>query len=269
MPKDVARRLAFIKALERLLVAGTAGAFFIAFARTIPEHLKGFTLDLFLRYGLLLWLLAYLFASSVNNDQENAPRNWRDVVFDIGQTIASLFSAVVLGFMAQGVQWGWGAYAVTLGTIFLICVISWLLFRRRATTLFNGLRLSGAVVSGGCFVVLVLIRELTVGMLWLLGATLLVLFVILIVFLYISVDARPNADALVEVKSATQGANFAIFNAAQGANPKPCAQGPTPGTAGLKAGSYTVQIMKAGFKTEEIAITVPVPSRTLQVTAKA
>src|SRR2546422_1823158 len=89
--RDDERRLQYVKALERLLLAATAGAFVVALARTIPVHAKelnwpadlDYTIDRVLRYLCLTWFLAYFFVSSVNNDQSNAFFFKQKTAFDV------------------------------------------------------------------------------------------------------------------------------------------------------------------------------------------
>ena len=102
MQKNVERRKAAKRAFQKLWVAGTLGAFFTAFARTLPVHIKEwawppdapYTIDLIVRYGYLLWLLAYFFISNLENEQSKSePKKW-EITFDILQSLSGLMAAL-------------------------------------------------------------------------------------------------------------------------------------------------------------------------------
>src|SRR5712692_5259995 len=92
-PKNPEKRLAFQKAFQDLWVAGTLGAFFTAFARSLPVHLREisrhfdteYTIDRFVRYGYLLWLLAYFLISNLQNRQSKTLNKW-DITYDVVQS---------------------------------------------------------------------------------------------------------------------------------------------------------------------------------------
>jgi hypothetical protein len=99
------------KVFERMWVAGTLGAFFAAFVRTIPIDARTLTFhfqsvcwpctwDRVIRYGYLLWLLDYFFISNVRNE-EQVPPKVKDLVFDVLQSTSALGAAIFLGFIVQ------------------------------------------------------------------------------------------------------------------------------------------------------------------------
>lgn len=93
-------------AFRRFLVAGTAGAFLSILFRNLPRDLRGtslspdwpYTVDLFVRYGYLIWMLLYFFMSA-NNAEEDEQRPWRELGFGIAQSICALYSQYWLGFV--------------------------------------------------------------------------------------------------------------------------------------------------------------------------
>jgi hypothetical protein len=155
------RKLMYVRALERLLLTSTAGAFFFAFARNIPVHFNErscdpnwtYTIDLFLRYGYLLWLLAYFLVSSASNDLLDENRDCRSIFFDGAQAILALTAAYFLGFILQDPPYGLFALAIANGVVLIICVLSLVFFRKRSTRGLNKLRVWGIVISGISIVV--------------------------------------------------------------------------------------------------------------------
>jgi hypothetical protein len=90
------------RAFQHLWVAGTLGAFFTALARNLPVHLSQmtaaydlkYTLDVFVRYAYLIWLLGYFFMSALQNNRSSTP-TWRDILFDVLQSTVSLGGCVL------------------------------------------------------------------------------------------------------------------------------------------------------------------------------
>ncbi|SRR6266404_1281012 len=145
-------------AFRKLWVAGTLGAFFTALARNIPTHVREFTgtlpladsiLDRSLRYGYLLWFLIYFFVSNLHID--DPPTRYRDIFFDVVQSVFALSSLYFLGFVHVDTSYRLGAYAVTNAGILAICVLSIPLFRAPDGTTdygVNRLRWVGVLLSG-------------------------------------------------------------------------------------------------------------------------
>lgn len=156
---DKTRRLHFAKALERLLLVSTSGAFFFALARNIPIHAQEFswtpnwdyTLDRALRYLCLTWFLAYFFVSSVNNDLLNTCRRPRDIGFDILQSIAVLAAIYVLGFVLPdhgfGFANGLDAFLYSNIAVVVICILSLALFYEKSSTGLTRVRRAGLILS--------------------------------------------------------------------------------------------------------------------------
>jgi hypothetical protein len=190
------RRRQFVKALERLLLVSTAGAFFFALARNVPLHAKEFswhpnweyTLDRLLRYLCLIWFLAYFFVSSVNNDLSDEGRRLKDIGFDFGQSIAVLAATYALGFVITdrgfGFEDGMRAFLFSNIVLLVICVGALWLFSGDSESgeLKKGLKrvrwagvaisLIGALVAGlaprgTCSLVVLLFLQVLLWVLWL------------------------------------------------------------------------------------------------------
>jgi hypothetical protein len=154
-PKEnTPKRKTYKREFQRLWIAGTLGAFFTALARNLPVDLKevswpfqtDHTIDRFVRYGYLLWLLTYFFSSSVENQSRDEVKKW-DITYDVLQSVCSLTAAYFLGFILPDQHYGLSAYAITNGAIFVICMFSLLWFGRGATLGVNRLRAAGVVIS--------------------------------------------------------------------------------------------------------------------------
>jgi hypothetical protein len=153
------RRLEFVKAFERLLLASTSGAFFFALARNIPVHAKEvawppdwiYTIDRGLRYVCLTWFLAYFFVSATNNDLSKASRYPKDVIFDVLQSIAVLSATYGLGFVIpdRGFAFEDGLVAFRFADIVIcgICLLSLCLFGKGASVGLNRARITGVLVA--------------------------------------------------------------------------------------------------------------------------
>jgi hypothetical protein len=192
-----ARRLHYRKALQRLLLFSTAGAFFFALARNLPIHAMEFswsfqldyTLDRILRYFCLTWFLAYFFVSSVNNDLA-ATQSRGDIPFDVFQSLATLAAVYTLGFVnlhgGYGFDDGLRAFQVAYGVVFSICLIS-LLFGGQGAV--QGTRMFGAAVSLAALAAAATLPQGTFAL-----AVLLVLQLLLWVTWGIYFRLRVNAD---------------------------------------------------------------------------
>lgn len=155
-----------LKAFQRLWIAGTLGAFFTAFARNLPEHLRlfdvsfngEFTVDLLLRYSFLFWFLAYFFISHLNNEHAKDIER-KDIVYDVVQSGLGLATAFVLGFIPSSLEIGIHAFVYANGAIFLISIFAHALFSSNGKTTIEDLRIAGAIVSLVCIIWGIWIQE--------------------------------------------------------------------------------------------------------------
>jgi hypothetical protein len=158
---------AAIKAFQALWVAGTMGALFTALARTLPSHLKHlifgpadlpYTLDTFLRYGYLLWLLSYFVISNLRI-QTDSEREKLDVLYDMLQSVFALSAAYFLDFLATSEHRGPIVFAWPTGAIFLICLLALFLFYERQWSEKKILRTVGSILSGVSLAVVLLCHD--------------------------------------------------------------------------------------------------------------
>ena len=187
-------------------VAGTLGAFFTALARNLPLHLQergwppdiAHTLDLIIRYGYVVWLLAYFFISNLDNATDDTPRN-RDLAFDVIQSIAALWAVFWIGFALPGHGYGHDAFGPALVTVNLavavICLASLILFSCESSMSVNYLRIAGLVVSV-VTIAAVCFGVSGISLLWCGIGALAILIVILIRYVLIRHDSPIHADNL-------------------------------------------------------------------------
>ena len=125
------------RALQRLWVAGTMGAFFTAFARNLPGHLGqigwpidvGYTLNIYLRYGYLLWLLLYFFASNLRVQSRGNEPDRHDILFDVVQSASALTAAYFLDFITTSEHRGVAVFAWPNAAIIVISGLALCLFK--------------------------------------------------------------------------------------------------------------------------------------------
>jgi len=147
------------KALIKVWVAGTYGAFFAAFTRSIPVDWAAICNNcstvndiLFLKYGYSFWFLIYFVVSNINNEQMSRKIHIRDIIFDIIHSILALIAAHKMGLFSTGAE------ALMLGdfqwsniSIISICLLSlafYLDYRGKDYfILLNVLRFIGAVIG--------------------------------------------------------------------------------------------------------------------------
>ncbi len=156
--EDQKRLVAAKRAFRSMWVAGTAGAFFTALTRNLPLHFQErslspdflYTLDRFLRYGYLLWLLTYFFTSNLENEPDSVPEKW-DIPFDVLQSVCALVAAFGLGFIVPGSGFTVSSYRWAMGfangAILVICIFSLIWFRDAPPTEVNPHRITGTVIS--------------------------------------------------------------------------------------------------------------------------
>jgi hypothetical protein len=156
------------KAFQTVWVAGTVGAYFSALTRSLPVHFRErtltpdwpYTIDRFLRYGYVVWLLAYFITSNVLNQREPNPQATRpkrqfdiplDIPFDVIQSFCALIAMFALGFTVADAGFPYPsfrlAYAFANGAIFVICLAALRWFRSVPPTEVNVYRVVGLIVS--------------------------------------------------------------------------------------------------------------------------
>jgi len=199
--------LAYVKALERMLLAGVAGAFF--FAKSIPLDAREFswspdweyTLDRSLRYLSAAWFLAYVFVSAVNNDRSNEKRAPKEIGFDVLQSMLVVAAVYALGFVDRfhgfGFDAGLSAFRFSSGVVLAVSLLSLKLFR--SDTCLDPVREAGALVAAvTLFISFCFNRSLWVLLLLLVGQV--VLWFVWLAFLLIRVET-PCSPAAVNVAS--------------------------------------------------------------------
>lgn len=147
---------AIAKRIEELLVFGTAGACAAGITANIPEQVRQFawtpdwnyTAVQCLRYGYVLWLLAYFVASAIRNDLSANHRTRRDVGFDVLRAVVSLAAIAMLGFGGPAVRFApLCGFLVANGAILTVCAAAWALFRRQSTEQLHTLRFAGVILA--------------------------------------------------------------------------------------------------------------------------
>lgn len=195
MVKNLERRQAARRAFQKLWVAGTLGAFFTAFVRTIPVHFELrawppealYTTDMVVRYGYLSWLLAYFFISNLENEQSTSiPKKW-EITYDIVQSSSGLTAALFLGFIVPVSFMPLTAYSITNGAIFLICALSICWFNEGQPCEIIAIRYIGAGLSL-LSVILSLVLPYSFGSLVLFLVLLIALWVVLLRFIHLRLD---------------------------------------------------------------------------------
>jgi hypothetical protein len=187
---------AALRGFQALWVAGTMGALFTAFARSLPiylDHLThspfdlSYTLDVSLRFGYLLWLLAYFVASNLRV-QFDLRRDKTDAFYDVIQSVLALTAAYFLDFLAPTEHRGLTVFAWPTGAIFLICLLALILFYKDEWPK-KKLRVFGSALSGGSFVLVLLCesRAHPVRVMAALAVLLAFLFWVLVTFVRIRV----------------------------------------------------------------------------------
>ena len=130
-------------------VAGTLGVFFTKLLRSFAVHIQQtsltpnwpYTLELFIRYGYLLLLLIYFFMSNLRIDQSD---DWKDLPFDVIQSLASWTTLIALDFLmpGHGIPVGTFWWAVTVANITILSIAAFALMWFPVANL-RSIRLSG------------------------------------------------------------------------------------------------------------------------------
>jgi hypothetical protein len=147
----------FSRIAHQLWVAGTLGALFGVAARNVPVDLStislnpqlSYTLDRALRWGYLVWLIAFFFISGAGLQRERqqhpAAVDSHDFYYYFVQAILSFGAAYFLGFLVPGTQFTTLAYASGNFAMFGIAVLAAVRYPERHYQL---LRSTGALCSG-------------------------------------------------------------------------------------------------------------------------
>lgn len=205
LQSDIARRGRFVRALQQLWVAGMAGTLFFAIARKLPSDFLEFIhapsadvrLVIALKYLYVGWFVAYFLVSSMDNDEENAPRRLRDLGFDMAQSFATIVATYRMGFISpqqlQEIRPGMGLVAANC-VIAAICLFSCVLYHDHARDGVNKLRMVGAVFAliGG--VVGYVWEPVRPALYWMMACQL-ILWVVLAAYLRIGFDEAPIAPS--------------------------------------------------------------------------
>ena len=189
-------------------MSSTLAAFIVAFVANLPaflsKELRGTpsTIGVF-SYLYLGWLLWYFFISSFNMEQAAKylrparKKQVRDISFQVIQSAASLTAAFFLGFLdpnpKQEHPYGFRA---AQSAISLICFLSWLLFRRSSVQGKNLLRVCGGVASAVPLLLLLLLTSSVSTVRCVSRASLILLWLILLVYTRISYDERDREPAV-------------------------------------------------------------------------
>ena len=116
-----ARHRAARKAFRRFWIGGMAVAFFSAIVRSLPIDWKthawpanwGYTADVMLHYGYMLWFSAYFFLTAFNTDQEETEldegspetHTKADIAFDVVQFASATVAVSFLAASLTGYPW--------------------------------------------------------------------------------------------------------------------------------------------------------------------
>ncbi|HEV3076943.1 MAG TPA: hypothetical protein VHB47_21150 [Thermoanaerobaculia bacterium] len=153
---NLARQQKAKRALRRFWVAGTAGAFLSALSRNLPLDIESttwspewpYTFDLFIRYGYMLWLLAYFFISSFSTEEDEVHLG-KDIAYDILQSIFALGAVFCLGYVVRGAPDSWLIrYAAPNIALLFMSVLALKLFYDDKTPRIQSLRCYAAITSG-------------------------------------------------------------------------------------------------------------------------
>ncbi|ALS97981.1 hypothetical protein [Lacimicrobium alkaliphilum] len=141
-------------AFQDMWIAGTLGVFFVALMSNLPTHLgqitwpgnSQYTLQVLLNYAYLLWFLFYFFISNLSNSMLRKSRK-RDLFFDVAQSFAAFYAAFKLGFIALSLDFSFSAYSQASCSIFIICLLSLIVFGWESNKDINLIRVYGAVIA--------------------------------------------------------------------------------------------------------------------------
>jgi hypothetical protein len=154
---ELAQAKLFSRIAHQLWVAGTLGALFGIAAKGVPVDLStislhphlAYTLDRGLRWGYLIWLIAFFFISGAGLQRERQQHpnavDSHDFFYYCIQAILSFGAAYFLGFLVPGTQFTTLAYIGGNFAMFGIAVLAAIRYPERHYQL---LRSTGALCSG-------------------------------------------------------------------------------------------------------------------------
>lgn len=159
-PNNCNRKKAWL-AFQGMWVAGTLGVFFVALISNLPTHLSQikwpedyksikYTFQVFLSYGYLLWLLFYFFISNLKNEILKKA-GVKDLIFDVAQSAVAFYAAYKLGFITLNLNLDFLAFAYANLSIFIICILSLVMFGCKSEKDTNLIRLYGSLISIATF----------------------------------------------------------------------------------------------------------------------
>ncbi len=152
-------------------------------------------MDLLIRYGYLLWLIAY-FLISATYDAEGGELRWRDIWFDVLQSAFSFLAAFFLGFIGATEHYEFrSAYAVTNVAIIFISLFSLWLFGFESEPVLNWLRGLGLLISVVSFLLTFRPMPDTHALRWFAGL-LVGLWLILLAYIRFRLDKKKLLDAM-------------------------------------------------------------------------
>jgi hypothetical protein len=176
-------------AFQVMFCGGVAGTVFFLLLRNLAIHFLQrslqpdwfYTANLFLRYGYLIWFVAYFFIANLQIQTEGRLL-WesRDIFFTVVQSVLVFAAAVDLGFVDQKPHDHFGPYVLPNLAILLISTLAYGLFRRGRWADVNRVRAALAVCSGMALIVCAVAGKVLSGfVLFLLFVILFLLFMTL------------------------------------------------------------------------------------------
>lgn len=201
--KKTKRRNEFLKAIQKLWLAGALGALFFSIARNLPNHLPMInlcnpnweeTFSIWLKYMYIVWFVAYFMVSAMDNEQVGAPHRCKDILFDLIQSTFSLIAAYFLGFVIplnspeDNILIG---YVWALVVIMVICLLSYHWFKDEARCGVNSIRICGFCLASLGLVFCGLFQESELGLYILLFFIQALLLFLLFIYLKIGFDEPP------------------------------------------------------------------------------
>lgn len=207
------RRSEFLKAIQKLWLAGALGALFFSIARNLPNHLCMLnlyspnweeTLSIWLKYMFIVWFVAYFMVSAMDNEQAGMPHRCKDIIFDLFQSTFALVAASFLGFVItldnpeDNILKG---YAWALAVIMAICLSSYCWFKDEARRGVNSIRICGFCLASYGLVFCGLFQESKLSLYVSLFIIQVLLLFLLFIYLKIGFDEPPNEIKKTESSS--------------------------------------------------------------------
>lgn len=196
------RRSEFLKAIQKLWLAGALGALFFSIARNLPVHLPMIlcnpnweTFAILLKYMFIVWFVAYFMISAMDNEQAGMPHRDKDIIFDLFQSTSALVAAYFLGFVItldnpeDNILKG---YAWALAVIMAICLTSYHYFEDEARDGVNSIRICGFCLASYGLVFCGLFQESKLSLYISLLIIQVLLLFLLFIYLKIGFDEPPK-----------------------------------------------------------------------------